>query len=156
MMKRVEQREGKSLKYFKKDEWTDAAIKNADFKAYQIAIMHDWLRTLTLLASFLIPLFFVLDIFTLPANLLPKFAIYRLTSTVLTIMQFILVLNTKPSKWSYLHGYLLSLHAGGIISLMTMDLGGFSSSYYAGLNLVLIAVNLLMPWREKHTLYTSF
>jgi len=34
---------------------------------------------------------------------------------------------------------------------MTVSLGGFDSSYYAGLNLVIIGVNLLMPWRAYHT-----
>jgi serine phosphatase RsbU (regulator of sigma subunit) len=34
---------------------------------------------------------------------------------------------------------------------MTVDLGGFDSSYYAGLNLVIIGVNLLLPWSAIHT-----
>ncbi len=35
---------------------------------------------------------------------------------------------------------------------MTVDLGGFSSGYYAGLNLVIIGVNLLTPWKFIHSL----
>jgi serine phosphatase RsbU (regulator of sigma subunit) len=38
---------------------------------------------------------------------------------------------------------------------MTRDLGGFYSSYYAGLNLVIIGVNLLLPWRAKHSALNS-
>ena len=45
----------------------------------------------------------------------------------------------------------MSIQVGGIIALMTVYLGGFDSSYYAGLNLVIIGVNLLMPWRAIHS-----
>jgi serine phosphatase RsbU (regulator of sigma subunit) len=38
---------------------------------------------------------------------------------------------------------------------MTVDLGGFNSSYYAGLNLVIIGVNLLLPWRAFHSAINS-
>jgi serine phosphatase RsbU (regulator of sigma subunit) len=34
---------------------------------------------------------------------------------------------------------------------MTVGLGGFNSSYYAGLNLVIIGVNLLLPWKAVHS-----
>jgi len=88
----------------------------------------------------------------MPSELLMDFAFYRAASTTITIIQMIVVYRTHPSKWSYIHGYLLSIHVGGMISLMTADLGGFSSSYYAGLNLVIIGATLLMPWREIHTL----
>lgn len=138
-----------------RDRWTIEAINSRNFHSYQLAIMHDWLRTLTLLASILIPLFFVLDIFMMPSSLLPKFAIYRGASMLITIIQRMVVLKTKPGRLSYIHGYLLSFQVGGMISLMTTDLGGFSSSYYAGLNLVIIGVNLLMPWREIHTFFNT-
>jgi serine phosphatase RsbU (regulator of sigma subunit) len=33
---------------------------------------------------------------------------------------------------------------------MTVDLGGFDSRYWAGLNLVIVGANLLMPWKATH------
>ena len=39
---------------------------------------------------------------------------------------------------------------------MTVDLGGFNSSYYAGLNLVIIGVNLLLPWKAIHSAANGF
>jgi len=39
--------------------------------------------------------------------------------------------------------------------LMTVYLGGFGSGYYAGLIMVIIGVNLLMPWKATHTLANS-
>jgi serine phosphatase RsbU (regulator of sigma subunit) len=131
--------------------WRSKAIEAADFQGYRDAIVHDWLRTLTAIAAILVPLFFVLDLFMMPSNLLPRFGLYRLTSTILAVIQAVIVRSTKPGKWTYLHGYFMSLQVGGIIAIMTADLGGFNSSYYAGLNLVIIGVNLLMPWKAVHT-----
>lgn len=133
------------------EAWTSRAIQTDDFVNYQLGIMHDWLRTLTSLAVALVPLFIILDVFMMPPALLSRFAVYRLTSTLLVLAQFFIVRTTGPSHWSYVHGYLISAQVGGIIALMTVDLGGFNSSYYAGLNLVVIGVNLLMPWKAKHT-----
>jgi serine phosphatase RsbU (regulator of sigma subunit) len=131
--------------------WVAEAIEAGDFRDYQRAIIHDWLRTLTAMAVALVPLFFLLDIFTMPSSLLPRFALYRLVSTIVAAAQAIVVRSTRPGKWSFLHGYLMSLQVGGMIALMTVDLGGFDSSYYAGLTLVIIGVNFLMPWRAVHT-----
>ncbi|MGA2763883.1 MAG: ATP-binding protein [Spirochaetia bacterium] len=132
-------------------QWTEKAIEAGDFQSYQIGIIHDWLQTLTLLAAILVPLFFVLDVFMMPPSLLPRFAIYRSISAALALIQLFVVRATRPGRLSYLHGYFISAQVGGIIALMTTSLGGFSSSYYAGLNLVVIGVNLLMPWRAYHT-----
>jgi hypothetical protein len=147
--------EARIARRLRSQEWTAKAIEAGDFQSYQVGIIHDWLRTLTLLATVLVPLFFVLDAFVVPKPLLPRFALHRAVSGGLALVQFFIVLATRPSRWSYLHGYLISAQVGGIIALMTTILGGFSSSYYAGLNLVVIGVNLLMPWRAFHTAINS-
>ncbi len=131
-------------------ELSEKAIVAGNFPMYQIGIMHDWLTTMTLLAIFLIPLFFVLDLFMMPSALLPRFAVYRGLSTLLAMLQFIIVRRSRPSVWSYIHVYFLSFQVGAIIAIMTRDLGGFNSSYYAGLCLIMVAVNLLMPWQAYH------
>ncbi|OHD22212.1 MAG: hypothetical protein A2Y38_18255 [Spirochaetes bacterium GWB1_59_5] len=132
-------------------ELAERAIVIGDFRMYQIGIMHEWLTTLSLLGIILIPLFFVLDLFMMPATLLPRFAVFRGLSTFLAILQFIVVRRSRPSLWSYAHVYFLSFQIGAIIVVMTRDLGGFNSSYYAGLSLIIVAVNLLMPWQAYHT-----
>ena len=126
-----------------------------DFEAYLVAIIHDWSKTLTLLAITLVPTFFILDFFTMPKSLLPRFGVYRMISTVIVILQFLLIRRTRPSRLSYIHGYLLTLNVGCIIALMTVDLGGFNSSYYAGLNLVITGVSLLLPWKGVHSAMNS-
>ena len=106
-----------------------------DFDLYLNRIIHEWLKTLTILAYILVPMFFFLDYFLMPPELLPKFGVYRLISTVIVVIQYFIIRNTKPSRFSYFHGYFIAINVGSIIALMTVDLGGFNSSYYAGLNL---------------------
>lgn len=126
-----------------------------DFNIYLNGIIHEWLKTLTTLAYILIPIFFFLDYFIMPGELLPRFGVYRLISTIIVVGQFFIIRNTKPSNFSYFHGYFIAINVGGIIALMTVDLGGFNSSYYAGLNLVIIGVILLIPWRVIHSTINS-
>ncbi|MEK6793980.1 MAG: SpoIIE family protein phosphatase [Spirochaetota bacterium] len=127
------------------------AIDTGDFDHYRFVILHDWLRTLCLLAAAMVPLFFMLDVFMMPRSLLPRFAVYRAISMALVLVQLVMIRHQKPGRRMFLHAYLMSTQIGLIITLMTIDLGGFNSSYYAGLNLVIIGVNLLMPWRSVHS-----
>ncbi len=126
-----------------------------EFQEYLNDIIHDWLKTLVTLACALIPAFFVLDLFTMPAALLIRFGFYRLALLLLLALQLILIRNTEPSDKSHYHGYLATVTIGGVISMMTVDLGGFDSRYYAGLNLVIMGVNLLLPWRALHSAINS-
>lgn len=122
-----------------------------DFEKYSSSIIHEWLKILTILAFILVPIFFILDYFIMPQELLQRFGIYRLACTLVLIIQYVVIRQTKPSRLSYLHAYLISVIVGGMIALMTVNLGGFDSSYYAGLNLVIIGVNLWMPWKALHS-----
>jgi phosphoserine phosphatase RsbU/P len=126
-----------------------------EFEPYLNSIIHEWLKTLTVLGFTLVPAFFILDFFTMPKELLPRFGFYRLLSTITLLIQYFIIRSTKPNNSSYYHGYFVSINVGGIIALMTVDLGGFNSSYYAGLNLVIIAVNLLLPWKAIHSAINS-
>jgi len=126
------------------------------FDDYLTGIIHQWLLTLTALAFTLVPIFFILDYFTQPPHLIVRFGVYRLVSTIIALTQYFIIRNSNPSVISYYHGYFVSINVGGAIALMTADLGGFDSSYYAGLNLVIIGVNLLLPWKAIHSATNSF
>jgi len=126
-----------------------------DFDRYLSNIIHDWLKTLTTLAFILVPVFFILDYFTMPTEHLHLFGVYRLICTLILIVQYVIIRQTRPGRFSYLHGYFVSLIIGGMIALMTVNLGGFNSSYYAGLNLVIIGVNLWMPWQTLNSAINS-
>jgi serine phosphatase RsbU (regulator of sigma subunit) len=122
-------------------------FKSGKFKDYVDGILHEWLETVTKIAFILVPLFLILDYFTMPYELLPKFGLYRLAATVIMIIQYNIIKNSRPNRFSFLHAYFVSIVVGGVIALMTTDLGGFNSRYYAGLNLVIIGANLLLPWK---------
>lgn len=137
-----------------KEKSIDSLDEILNFKVYSNYLIHSWLITLTVLGFTLVPFFFLLDIITIPRNsleLLPRFGFYRFATTVIIILQFLIIRKTKPGIYSFLHGYVFTFTVSFAIVLMTMHLGGFDSRYYAGLNLVIIAVNLLLPWRAFHS-----
>lgn len=127
-------------------------LEATDFREYLQLVTHDWLRTLTMLGFTLIPLFFILDYFMLPRENLVRFAVYRVVVTAIVLGQSLLIRITPASRYSILHGYFFSAVVTLMIALMTVDLGGFSSSYYAGINLVIIATMLLIPWTLPHSI----
>lgn len=124
---------------------------NERFEEYVQSIVHLRSMTLTALGFTLVPIFFILDFFMMPPQLLSRFALYRLVATALVLGQHLFIRHTRPSRHSFLHGYVFSVIVGGMIALMTTDLSGFNSTYYAGLNLVMIATNTLLPWRSVHS-----
>jgi phosphoserine phosphatase RsbU/P len=99
-------------------------------------------------------MFVALDWFTMPRHRFGAFAEYRGIVTGVVALQLLVIRLTRPTRFSFLHGYFFTLLVGGMIAWMTVDLGGFDSSYYAGLNLV-IAANLLLPWRAGHAAANS-
>ncbi|MCX8123098.1 MAG: methyl-accepting chemotaxis protein [Spirochaetes bacterium] len=123
-----------------------------DFSSYINQLIYSWLKTLILLGSVLVPGFLILDYVITPHELFPRFVVYRAVSTTLLIFQYFILRMSKPGRFNIIHGYAATLNTGFVISLMTVDLGGFASSYYAGLNLVIIGVNLLIPWPFIHSL----
>ncbi|MCE9499168.1 MAG: Hpt domain-containing protein [Leptospira sp.] len=117
-----------------------------EFDSYLEEIRHNWLKTLTAVGFILIPIFLALDYFMIPATKIPSFATYRGVVTILLLIQHFILRYTKPSAYSTFHGYFFSIAVGIMISLMTKELGGFDSSYYAGLNLVMFASIVMVPW----------
>lgn len=130
---------------------TPVEPRRASLDAYLQGLVHEWSKSLTAVGFTLIPLLFILDFFIMPPKLLARFALYRLAATALVLGQHFLIRHTQPSRWSYGHGFAFSFIVGGMIALMTTDLSGFNSTYYAGLNLVMIATNTFLPWRAVHS-----
>jgi phosphoserine phosphatase RsbU/P len=133
----------------------DARAPDVAFQRYLEVIIHSWSKTLTALGFILVPFFFLLDAVMMPRRLLFQFGVYRLCTTLIVFGQYFVLHYTRPSRLSRFHGYFFSFVVGGAIVLMTHDLGGFDSTYYAGLNLVLIAVNLLLPWEVVNSVLNS-
>jgi hypothetical protein len=123
--------------------------------AYLDGLLHSWMRVLSVLGITLIPLFFVLDALMMPRALLPRFALYRLCTTFVVAGQFMVLRRSAPHRLSILHAYAFTIVTATMVALMTTDLGGFGSTYYAGLNMVIVAVNLLLPWGPVHSAVNS-
>lgn len=128
-----------------------SAEQEARFVEYRDGLVHDWMKILAVLGVVLIPLFLLLDYVTMPADLLARFSTYRGAATLTSLVQLALLRTTRPSRFSYVHGYVFSFLVCGMIVWMTVDLGGFSSGYYVGLMLVIFPVNVLLPWRSVHS-----
>ena len=126
-------------------------LASARFKAYRDELVHDWMKILAVLGAVLVPLFLLLDYVTMPSELLSRFAVYRGMATLTSFVQLLMLRWSKPSRWSYLHGYAFNALVCGMIVQMTVDLGGFNSGYYVGLMLVIFPVNVLLPWRSYHS-----
>lgn len=126
-----------------------------DFDLYHHGLVHHWCGTVAVVAAVLVPAFLLLDGFTVPPALVARFAQYRLVVTGALVLLVLAVRITPPSRLSFLYGFAFTAAVGGMIAWMTVDLGGFDSSYYAGLNLV-IAANLLIPWRAAYAAANSF
>ena len=127
------------------------AVAITDFDSYLNHVTKRWFKVVTLLGGALVGLFYFLDLLIVPAEQYGTFLRLRLISLVVTILQYVVLISTRPSSWDKLHGYALSINVGGMIVTMIMHLGGFSSSYYAGLFLVIIGCNLFLPWGALHT-----
>lgn len=134
----------------------DDKISSIDqLNIYLGELTHSWLKILTLLAAVLIPGFLILDYFSVPNAQFMNFVTFRFASTAIMLAIHIMLRFTSPGKVSIVSGYLVSFVIAGTIVMMTVILGGFDSSYYAGLNLVIIAINLLLPWRPFHSIANS-
>jgi len=122
-----------------------------EFNEYLNSIIHQWSKTLTAMGFTLIPIFGILDFFTMPTDKVALFWQARLINAAILVSQHFFIRQTKPGNYSSLHGYFASIITSLFITQMTVELGGFNSSYFQGLNLVIIGVNLLIPWRFIHS-----
>ncbi len=118
---------------------------------YLVRLIHDWSKAMYMVGFILVPMFLVLDYFTMPEGLLVYFFYWRVGVTITLVLQYFVIRITRPTKFSYFHGYFFTIVVGLMIAKMTVDLGGFDSRYYAGLNLVIIGVAIFLPWQAYHS-----
>jgi methyl-accepting chemotaxis protein len=130
-------------------------ISSLAFDNYLNELTYSSLKILTLFGSILYATFFALDYVVAPPKLLSSFALYRFTACGLVFILFIILRSSRPGKYTFLFGYLASTVATIGIVLMIVHLGGFNSGYYAGLNLVIIGINLLITWHYLHSAVNS-
>jgi len=125
------------------------------FHAYLREINIRQVRVYCVLAFTLVPLFSLLDYFTVSDHFWTFFRI-RLVCTMLLLFLFLLSFTRPGKRHIDIIGGMAPLLIGGIISLMIRFLGGYESSYYAGLNLVMLGVAMLYAWKVKITAAICF
>jgi len=97
------------------------------------------------LGIILVPLFGVLDFFIFGAQF-RVFLSYRVACSIATGLLYLLTLTQRGKNYINVIGVCVPLLVGGMISIMIRETGGYESSYYAGLNLVILALTLLYVW----------
>ena len=118
------------------------------------AVCHFRARLVIIVGNTLVPIFYGLDHILAPAYA-SSFLKVRLLNTFLSLFllgYFFISKNLSLKKINILTSiYCCSL--GLMIAYMCSLLGGYQSTYYVGIILVLLGMGVLMPWQ---TIYTSF
>lgn len=121
------------------------------FTVYEQGLRIYYTKVGSILSLFLMPAGISLDFFIYPHHLLEFFQI-RLFCDIAT-GGVLLLLYTKLGKHYIIPlGLLMVTFANLSMSIMIYISEGAMSPYYAGLNLVILGVGVLMPWTFKETL----
>jgi signal transduction histidine kinase len=104
--------------------------------------------TLSVLGASLFPFFIFLDFITQKDHLLPL-ALYRFGATFIFICSYLVSKTDFIKRHTLPMIYFIFTVATVSISLMCVEIGGFNSPYYAGINLILLAAALILPVNEK-------
>ena len=125
----------------------------AGYDAETRALCRQGAETACLLAILLVPLFALLD-YVLWRQCFSIFLAMRLGCVAVMALIFV----TLRSRFGEAHAVSLGVLVAGVVGLMidvmTIFTGGAASPYYAGVNLVMVAVALLMPWPPLVALFT--
>ncbi|MBN1496241.1 MAG: methyl-accepting chemotaxis protein [Spirochaetes bacterium] len=126
-------------------------MSDSGFNAYIYELSHRWIKIVLVIGAILVPGFSFLDYVMVPRELFFAFLGLRIGSSAIIMLQYLVARVTRPGPYTLAHGYIMTLATGIPIAIMTVLLGGFTSPYYAGLNLVIIGATLFLPWRYIHT-----
>jgi len=124
------------------------------FRAHIRSLCSERVVVLYYLGIVLLPLFGILDYFIAPPHLLHSFLILRLAAAVILLAILLVAYPLVGKQHPALLGILGPPIVGGSVSLMTVPLGGYESPYYAGLNLVILGVTLVMPFNVRESALT--
>lgn len=119
----------------------------AEFRLHLRELNTDSLRVVSLLGGFLMPLFWIMDLWVLPQHL-PVTLVLRLIATVSAIGIVVGIRHNREVvvrnvDWL---GFGYTWIVAATISAMCWLHAGLESPYYAGLNLVLVGAGVLFIW----------
>ena len=119
-------------------------------------LSHFRARVAIVFGVILVPLFYGLDNFIAPEHA-KHFLLLRLIQTLESVAIFLTLCKLKDMSFKKVI-FFSSLYFDSLafmIAYMCRLLGGYGSTYYAGLVLVLIAMSVVMQWQLKHTIINS-
>ncbi|HBR92559.1 MAG TPA: hypothetical protein DEA90_00150 [Opitutae bacterium] len=123
-----------------------AAYREADTEHRRVRLhIGIWISAIGMLAGV------TLDYFVYPAHLKALFLIRLISILILFLLLFVLKkAKTNRSLVKNL-GITMTLVDNLAFTAMVFYLGGATSPYYAGINLVLLAMSVMLPWTLKET-----
>lgn len=119
--------------------------------AYVARLVHDWCRLLSVLAGLLLLLFIPLDYLLVPRALFAEILVTRLVVVAIVFATYGVMRVTRPGRKSFAFSHFLAVLVGTMVAIFTTVTGGFDSPYYAAFNLIIVAINLVLPWGLVHT-----
>src|SRR2546430_1373411 len=124
------------------------------FREHIQGLCYERVRVLYHLGIILVPLFGFLDNIFAPLDLFLFFLTLRLSTSLILLLVLFAAYPTVGKRFPSLLGIVGPPIVGASISIMTRFLGGYESSYYAGLNLVILGMSLVLPFSVKETAIT--
>lgn len=115
------------------------------FQEYDRKVRIDTIKLFCWLIFTLMPAGFTLDYFVYPERVF-EFLKMRLLCSAVTAVIWVLVQTPFGLKYYRVLGIILPLLPCFFISWMIQSTEGVSSTYYAGLNLVILAIGMVCPW----------
>ena len=116
-----------------------------DFKADVHKLLQERLSAILMIAIVLVPLFGGLDYIIAP-EFFGQFMLYRLITISLCVISLLLNKSKLGSKLVHFQATFFVVNVTTMITAMCLALGGESSSYYAGINLVILATLAILPF----------
>jgi len=122
---------------------------------YVAVLVHAWCRLLSGLAGLMLLLFIPIDYLLIPTELFPQVLATRLVVVAIVFGTFGVMSVTRPGRMSYAASHFLAVLVGTMVAIFTTFTGGFVSPYYAAFNLIIVAINLVLPWGLFHTVLNT-
>ncbi|MFQ5544065.1 MAG: sensor histidine kinase [Nitrospiria bacterium] len=117
----------------------------AAYKEYLVNISVTRIRLACILGLILVPLFSIIDYFIV-SELFYNFLLYRVICAFSMILFLALTSTSIGKKMIDVIGVGVPIVVSVMLSIMIRYSGGYESPYYAGLNLVILAMTLLYVW----------
>ena len=133
-------------------EYSDRSISGLEtrFQEDQGPLIRGRVNIIILMGVLFVPLFGMIDYFLYPSHF-PTFMTYRLTASAGCLVLYLINRRFKPGFKSYYLGAIAFYLVGLSLIKMILDLGGFSTPYYAGLNLVFVGFCVMLPLDIRRT-----